>query len=127
MSIDLDAVKRRYTETVTVVDAFGRAIKVGRLKPSQQLKAGEMGANDSAAATIRVVCHVRAVDDKDLGFPETRQVLNSRLDMLEDEGLTAVIEGMKQIYGVEDDTPSKGVAESAKNSSASQVSDKPAG
>lgn len=107
MSIDLDAVKRRYTETVTVTDAFGRAIKVGRLKPSQRAKASEMAGNDSVASLITAICHVRAVDDKELGFPESRAVVNSRMDMLENEGQDAIVEGMKQLYGVVGDEDDK--------------------
>lgn len=34
--MDIDAVKRRYTETVTKEDAFGRAIKVGRTEEGRR-------------------------------------------------------------------------------------------
>lgn len=125
--MDMDAVKRRYSETITKEDAFGRAIKVGRLRPAQQLKAAEMSANDSAATTIRLVCMVRGVDDKDLAFPANRAEVDSRLNMLEEEGLAAIVEALKELYGVDDDSEPKELGDAAKNSSAAQVSGKPAG
>ena len=128
--MDIDSIKQRYSETAQEIDKLGRAILVGRLKPSQQMKAAEMAGSEATAQTVRLVCSLRGIDLNTFAFPRSRAEVDARIDMLEDEGLEALVKATMQLYGVADNPAGAempAVLESAKNSSKQQGSAKPAG
>lgn len=119
--LDIDAIKRRYDETASETDAFGRVITVRRLRNSEQLKAVEMAGSDMSASTIRVACGLVSITDDggtdDFKFPRSRAELDARLDRLDEEGLEALGEATKKLYGgAKKDGSTPATGEAAKNS-----------
>lgn len=90
-------VRDRYKQVEIVADKFGRTIKVGRLRPSEQTKIREMGVG-SAVMALQLVAMVRGIDDEEWRFPKTRAELDARMDRLEDEGIEAVSEALPKLF-----------------------------
>lgn len=96
-------IRDRYKQVETVTDKFGRAIMVGRLRPSQQLKVSQFaeGGDESIKMNIRFVCMVREIDGDQLSFPRSRAEVDARIDRLEDEGLDAIVMSLPKLFGAD--------------------------
>ena len=110
----------RYRETVKVTDKLGRLIEVGRLKPSERRRIFEMTDSTSALVYLPMLyaSSIRSIDaNGDLtrfNFPKTIGELDSRIDMMDDEGREAVAEAFSKLNPPKDEDAG-GVLEQAKN------------
>ena len=113
-SAEIAAKRAEFDKVEHVVDTFGRDIGVKRLRPSQQLKIEELAGaltgtttimDDNSGKTFEVprrmplilASSVASVDGNPVPFPKSRVEIDSVLDMLMDEGLTAVMEGLGKL------------------------------
>lgn len=147
-SDEIAARQARYNRVERVVDAAGRTIGVKMLKPSQRIRVEEMAPNLTGSepvttapdeegrvrtfdmpkiARLIFAASVVEVDDAVFSFPRDRGELDSVVDMLDDEGMAAVAEGIAKLSGIEPDKADKSVADMAKNSSGTPSQDKPNG
>jgi hypothetical protein len=140
--------RAKYDRVERVVDALDRTIGVKLLKPSQQIKVQEFAPalegtrsvvdEDPKSDTFGKVYEVPKssplimaasvveIDGSPLSFPRNRAELDAVLDMLDEEGLAAVAEGLAR-FSPPKDAETAGGSEAAKNSPKTPPSDKPAG
>ena len=133
-SDEIAARAAKYNRVERVADSLGRVIGVRRLKPSQQLKVEEYAAGltgsvtmtDEAGASVEVprclplllAAAVCEIDETPVPFPKSRGELDAILDVLDDEGMTAVAQALSKINteSAEPETAEKDSIERAKNS-----------
>ena len=113
-SDEIAARAAKYNRVERVSDSLGRVIGVRRLKPSQQLKVEELAGNltgtvtmtdDRTGATVEVprrfplmiAAAVCEIDETPVPFPKTRAELDAVLDVLDEEGMAAVVEAFGKI------------------------------
>jgi hypothetical protein len=92
-------IRDRYKATITKVDKFGRAIKVGRLTMSQETRAAELAESFASIEMMRTICSLRQIDDDMIPFPRDRAQLDAIMDRLDREGVTAIREAMAEMVG----------------------------
>ena len=132
-SDEIAARAAKYNRIERVSDSLGRVIGVRRLKPSQQLKVEEYSSDltgsqsfvdEDTGKTVEVprrtilfyAAAVCEIDETPIPFPKNRGELDSVLDMLDDEGLTAVSAALVKLASVKPEGESdKDEAELAKN------------
>lgn len=106
----------RYKHTVKKADARGRIIEVGRLRISQQLKVMEMYPNLEGETEISnpdgtkskldrrfmpmLAASVRSIDGAPYPFPQSRAVMDSLLDNLDVDGMSAIVMATAELSGV---------------------------
>lgn len=99
----------RYSETVSVTDKLGRLIAVGRLKPSERRKIFEMTDSTSALVYLPMLyaASMRSIDNDGnltrFGFPKTIAELDSRIDIMDDEGRDAIAEAFLKLNPPKDE------------------------
>jgi hypothetical protein len=133
---DILARKAKYDRVERVVDTLGRTIGVKRLKPSQQLHVQELAPALDGVTTVVdedpespnfgksfdvpksspliMAASVVEIDSSPIAFPKTRAELNSVLDLLDSEGLSAVSEALSALSKAESGV-TVDVAATAKN------------
>ena len=142
-SDEIQARQAKYNRIERVTDSLGRTIGVRRLKPSQQIRIQELAPGLEGTTTVVdektgktfdipksspliFAASVAEVDGSPFTFPKTRGELDAVLDMLDDEGLAAVVEALGKL-SADEDTEGTGGSEAAKNSRSTPRSDKPSG
>ncbi len=86
-----------------VTDGYGRALTIGRLKPSDRRKVFEFVKNVSPPVYVPmlVAASVRTInasgENTSLSFPKTLAEIDARLDVLGQKGLDAAEEGMAKL------------------------------
>ena len=133
-SEEIAARAAKYNRVERVADSLGRVIGVRRLKPSQQLRVEEYAGNLTGTVTmtddrtgksievprrfpLMIAASVCEIDEVPVPFPKNRAELDSILDRLDDEGMTAVVEAFGKLNEGEAEKPEedKNEAELAKN------------
>ncbi|MCC3246675.1 hypothetical protein LG047_15345 [Methylocystis sp. WRRC1] len=135
-----DEILSRYNRIERELDGLGRTIGVRRLKPSQQIKVqgltpdlegsgkqinpetGEEMLIPHRAPAI-LAASVVEIDGVPIPFPKTRGELDSVLDHLDSEGLTAAGAAMMRLMVGDED----GGIDAAKNSARTPTSDSASG
>lgn len=109
----LDKIREKYAKTETVSDEYGRILVVRRLNTSQRLAVREMAltGDPEVVGTMTLGASVVSIDDIVFPFPKTRQELNSTLDILDDQGLGALIKAYQKF----NDLSGEGTIDAAKN------------
>jgi hypothetical protein len=113
MMLTSDDFKERYKETAKAADSRGRIITVGRLKVSQKLRISgmtqdlegsyEVKAPDGSMIEVprraqpMLAAMVRQIDDFVCTFPRNRAELDTFMDILDDEGFTAIMEANSRL------------------------------
>jgi hypothetical protein len=113
MIITSEDVKERYRETAKAADAQGRIITVGRLKVSQKLRISGMTQDLEGSYEVKapngtmveiprraqpmLAAMVRQIDDFVCTFPRNRAELDAMMDVLDDEGFTAIMEANSRL------------------------------
>ena len=125
----------KYNRVERVADKRGRIIGVKRLKFSQQIKVEEMspglegvtkvkgtdadGIEREMEVTRRMPLHMAAsvceIDGHPLTFPKTRAELDAVLDMLDEEGMAAVMEAFAKLSQGSEEVPGGDIIDQAKN------------
>lgn len=112
----------RYKKTETTTDTLGRAIVVRKLKPSQQVAVMTMADTDlkSPLSVMQIAAAVVKIDDNIYPFAKSRDELLAVVDVLDDEGLAAALEGVVKLNGGQIDADGKvqtaaNIAEQVKN------------
>ena len=113
-SDEIAARAAKYNRIERVSDSLGRVIGVRRLKPSQQLKVEEFAGNLTGTVTmtddrtgssievprrfpLMIAAAVCEIDETPVPFPKTRAELDAVLDVLDEEGMAAVVEAFGKI------------------------------
>ena len=113
-SDEIAARAAKYNRVERVSDSLGRVIGVRRLKPSQQLKVAEFAGNLTGTVTmtddrsgksievprrfpLMIAAAVCEIDETPVPFPKTRAELDAVLDVLDEEGMAAVVEAFGKI------------------------------
>lgn len=140
--------KEKYGKIERVVDAFGRVIGVGHLKPSQGPHIEAMSEGLDGTATVMdpatgktmeipkrmplvIAASVREIDGQIIPFPKTRAELDYMIDVLEAEGMAAAIEAYVKLNGepigreAPEKDPREQLVSEAKNSLETPLSDTP--
>jgi len=108
MSDSATEIKARYATVEREMDGFGRSIGVKRPRPSQMLKIAELTdvKTNEDRAVFNIAAAVCEIDGKPIPFPKTRAELDSMVDLLDSEGMSAAATAMSRILGVtsEEDT-----------------------
>jgi hypothetical protein len=91
MTTASEEILNRYKKQEIEPDAFGRAITVRKLRPSEQVALMRMADTEVTGAVnaMTVAASVYKVDDAVFTFPRSIAELNAVMDMLDEEGLTA--------------------------------------
>ena len=121
MSTFKEEILGRYKETKSETDTFGRKITVHRLRPSQQVAVMKMSETDASSVVtiLTTAASVMRIDDDEFSFPRNLAELNSVLDRLEQEGVTAAAKAFFLLSGgKEEEKDGETPAEAAKNSAA---------
>ena len=133
-SDEIAARAAKYNQIERVADTLGRVIGVRRLKPSQQLKVEEFAGNLTGTITmtddrtgtsievprrfpLMIAASVCEIDETPVPFPRNRAELDSVLDVLDDEGMTEVVEAFGKLNeeGPAKSEPERDEAKAAKN------------
>jgi hypothetical protein len=90
--------------TVTVADKRGRQIEVRKLKPLDILRLTEMVGADNALnqpylGYATLVASVVAIDGVATPSLSTKRTLEAQIQQLDEDGLNAVGEAFKKLYG----------------------------
>ena len=113
-SDEIAARAAKYNRIERVSDSLGRVIGVRRLKPSQQLRVEEFAGNLTGTVTmtddrsgksievprrfpLMIAAAVCEIDETPVPFPKTRAELDAVLDVLDEEGMAAVVEAFGKI------------------------------
>ncbi len=121
MSTFKEEIFARYKETKTETDTFGRKITVRRLRPSQQIAVMKMAdsGEQSVITVLTTSAAVIRIDEDEMSFPRTLPELNSVMDRLEQEGISAAAKAFFALNGGNDKAEDgETTAEAAKNSAA---------
>ena len=112
--------RERYAKKEVVIDTLGRAITVRKLDWAQRTRVQEMteSLNEAVFRSLMLACSVVEIDGAIYPFPRNRRETDSVLQLLDTEGLTAVMEGFAKLYNLQED-----VIDEAKKSQETQTSD----
>lgn len=119
MSTASEEILARYKKREVEADAFGRAITVRRLRPSEQTTLMRMADTEvpQAISAMTVAASVCNIDEGLITFPKNIQELNSVLDALDEEGLTAATKAFIRLQsGASEGAAPESTADAAKNS-----------
>ena len=87
---------------VVVTDGRNRKIKLGEPDPSALCwlldVLGESPADQLYFAIVAPLMYVRDIDGNPIGSPATKEELEALLDFLEEDGIRAVIQGLKDHF-----------------------------
>jgi hypothetical protein len=116
-----------YSRIEREADSRGRVIGVKRMKPSQQLRVQEWApglegnttvvAPDGAVREVpkimplMIAASVAEIDNRPVPFPKSRAELDSLLDALDEDGMSAATKALNKFAGTEEIS-----ADTAKNS-----------
>ena len=120
MSTASEEILARYRKTELETDAFGRAITVRKLRPSEQVALMRMADTEMSGPinAMTVAASVSRIDDGVYTFARAIGELYAVMDALDDEGLTAATRAYVRLNGAktEDGAPAD-TAQAGKNSS----------
>jgi hypothetical protein len=118
----------RYKTVEREADALGRVFGVHRLKPADKIKIREMAviADPNVLGTLMVAAAVCEIDSVPVPFPKSRGELDSRINMLDEEGMVAATTAYIRVEGLKvDGEDQEDVIDAAKKSVKTQTTDNP--
>lgn len=104
----------RYKPSDAEADAFGRLIRVRRLRMSEHVKLDEMGEGLASRGPAVLAAMVCEIDGTHITFPKNRGELNAILDSLDIEGIEAANKALRKLTGIVEDGEPGSEIEAAK-------------
>jgi hypothetical protein len=101
----LETIRERNAKTETVVDSFGRTIKLRRLNAAQRVRIREWTESSSAEVLgmLTIAASVFEIDGVPITFPRNRAELDSMVAALDDEGVEALVPAYQRLAGMRTD------------------------
>jgi len=99
-----DMIVKQAAKAITVTDEQGRAIALRLPKPLQRLRfidaMGESSSNALWAGTVAPLMYVGSIDGDAVPVPATKAQIEALYQRLDEHGIDAVEDGVKQLLGL---------------------------